>query len=81
MRNVENRHGNAQAVSAAPVADWGILTEEERVLTWRLCRLLELGYELPAAEDIARTKIDLHELEQLVTRSGCPLDLAEQILR
>ena len=66
-------------MSAAPLADWGTLGEDERIHTWRLCRLLDLGYGMTQAEELAADGTDVHQLEELVVR-GCPLDLAARIL-
>jgi hypothetical protein len=64
----------------ARLADWDTLDESERVHSWRLCRLLDLGYTLPAAEELAASTVDVHALEGLVVARGCPLELAQQIL-
>jgi hypothetical protein len=65
---------------SAYVADWSGLEEAERVYYWRLCRLLDLGYGMPAAEEIASADVDLHALERLVVVGGCAPDLAARIL-
>ena len=65
---------------SAYVADWSGLEEAERVYYWRLCRLLDLGYAMPQAEEIASADVDLHALERLVVVSGCAPDLAARIL-
>jgi hypothetical protein len=67
-------------MSGARLADWAALDEGERVHSWRLCRLLDLGYTLPAAEELAASEVDLHALEALVIARGCSLELAQQIL-
>ncbi len=67
-------------MSGAPLADWSTLAEEERVHTWRLCRLLDLGYGITQAEELAAGGVDLHELETLVVGRGCPLEVAARIL-
>ena len=64
---------------SAYVADWQGLEEAERVYYWRLCRLLDLGFELPAAEDAASSDVDLHAVERLVS-GGCAPGLAARIL-
>ena len=64
---------------SAYVADWAGLEEAERVYYWRLCRLLDLGYAMPKAEEIASSAVDLHALERLASR-GCTPELAAQIL-
>ena len=65
---------------SAYVSDWAGLQEAERVYYWRLCRLLDLGYPLNAAEGIADSDVDLHTLETLVIVRGCTLELAAEIL-
>jgi hypothetical protein len=65
---------------SAHVADWAVLEEGDRVFYWRLCRLLELGYRIDEAEQIAGSCVDVHALEALVFARGCPLELAAQIL-
>jgi hypothetical protein len=67
-------------MSGARLADWGALDERERVHSWRLCRLLDLGYALPPAEELASSEVDVHALETLVIARGCSLELAQQIL-
>jgi hypothetical protein len=67
-------------MSGARLADWGALDERERVHSWRLCRLLDLGYTLPAAEELASSEADVHAVETLVITRGCSLELAQQIL-
>ena len=50
------------------------------VTEWRRCRLVEAGFPLLLAIDLARTSsVDVHELLRLVDR-GCPPDLAARIL-
>jgi hypothetical protein len=50
------------------------------VTEWRRCRLVEAGFPLLLATDLARTSsVDVHELLRLVDR-GCPPDLAARIL-
>jgi hypothetical protein len=65
---------------SAYVADWQGLEEAERVYYWRLCRLLDLGLGMPAAEEIASADVDLHALERLVVVGGCEPELAARIL-
>jgi hypothetical protein len=64
---------------SAYVADWQGLDEAERVYYWRLCRLLDLGLHMSAAEDVASADVDLHALERLVA-GGCAPELAARIL-
>ena len=50
------------------------------VVSWRLCRLLESGFEQDLAQRLASTPdVDVHALLQLVDR-GCPSALAARIL-
>jgi hypothetical protein len=49
------------------------------VRTWRLCWLLDAGFDRRLAESLAATSVDLHALLELVDR-GCPPDLAARIL-
>jgi hypothetical protein len=50
------------------------------VRAWRLCWLLDAGFERPLAERLAETPtVDLHALLELVDR-GCPPELAARIL-
>jgi len=50
------------------------------VAEWRRCRLVEAGFPLLLATELARTsRVDVHELLRLVDR-GCPPDLAARIL-
>ena len=55
------------------------LDHELEVIRWRTERLLHIGYELREAERLALSRIDIHELEQLV-RKGCPLETAVRIV-
>jgi hypothetical protein len=55
-------------------------TEPERVDDWRLKRLLDAGFPLTVASEIAiRPDIDLHRALQLIDR-GCKPELAAEIL-
>lgn len=49
------------------------------VRAWRVCWLLESGFNRDLAESLAETDIDLHALLELVDR-GCPPELAARIL-
>jgi hypothetical protein len=56
-------------------------TESERVERWRAEELERAGYDpVSAAELAARNDVDLHRAVELLA-SGCPVDLALQILR
>lgn len=53
---------------------------EVDVRTWRLCWLLDAGFDPELAESLARTPtVDLHAVLELVDR-GCPPELAARIL-
>lgn len=56
------------------------LPEEVNVAGWRLLGLLEAGYDLESAQEVARAPVDLHYACDLVTKKGCPADLAAKIL-
>ena len=58
---------------------WTGLDDELEVVRWRTQRLLRIGYELREAARLAFSRIDIHELEQLVGR-GCPLETAVRIV-
>ena len=56
-------------------------TEAERVVRWRANELERAGYdEASAAELAARPDVDLHRATWLL-ESGCPVELAVEILR
>ena len=56
-------------------------TEAERVERWRAEELERAGYDPDtAAELAARPDVDLHRATSLL-ESGCPVELAVQILR
>lgn len=50
------------------------------VLTWRRRRLLEVGFPEALADQLARGRVDLHEILGLVD-CGCPPELAAAILK
>ncbi len=54
--------------------------ERAKVESWRLHVLIEAGYPLPLAEQVARSRADLHEAVTLVTERGCRPEIAAQIL-
>jgi hypothetical protein len=65
-----------------PRADAGppVLVPRSDVESWRLRRLVDGGFALPLALQLAATPgVDLHALLALVDR-GCPPDLAARIL-
>ncbi|HET8987601.1 MAG TPA: hypothetical protein VFN43_03730 [Humibacillus sp.] len=49
------------------------------VVEWRSCRLREAGFAPALADSLARKRIDLHALLELVD-AGCPPELAARIL-
>ena len=56
-------------------------TEAARVIRWRAEELERAGFDHDAAAELAaRTDVDLHRATQLL-ESGCPVELALQILR
>jgi hypothetical protein len=55
------------------------LDESERVLLWRIARLVQAGYCDSCAVELACAPIDLHAAVDLVER-GCPSELAVRIL-
>jgi hypothetical protein len=55
-------------------------TEAERVQRWRITELERAGYTAEQAKALAgRSDVDLHRAVELIT-SGCPGELALQIL-
>lgn len=53
--------------------------EQVKVQTWRLHVLIEAGYPVDLAEEVADSEADLHEAVQLVQR-GCAPEVAARIL-
>jgi hypothetical protein len=53
--------------------------EPDRVLAWRISRLVKAGYCDECAAALACSAIDLHSAVELVER-GCPPELALRIL-
>lgn len=54
-------------------------TEQARVESWRLHVLIEAGFPLPLAEQLAASDADLHTCADLL-RQGCTPLTAAQIL-
>lgn len=54
-------------------------SEEEKVVGWRLHTLIEAGYPMALAEEVARSDADLHCAVELV-ESGCEYATAAKIL-
>lgn len=55
------------------------LGEAQRVLLWRISRLVRAGYDEESAVRLARSEVDLHTAVELLER-GCPVELAVEIL-
>jgi hypothetical protein len=55
------------------------ISEEDRVIRWRLSCFLSLGYDADEAIELAESNIDLRELEGLLKR-GCKREVATRIL-
>jgi hypothetical protein len=53
--------------------------ERSKVQSWRLHVLIEAGYPLPLAEQLADSEADLHRAVELVD-SGCAHETAARIL-
>jgi hypothetical protein len=53
--------------------------EPAKVESWRLHVLMEAGYPLPLAEQIAHSNADLHHAVELLSR-GCEPETAAEIL-
>lgn len=54
--------------------------ERAKVEGWRLHVLVQAGYPVPLAEQIAQSGADLHEAVTLVSERGCRPEVAAQIL-
>lgn len=54
--------------------------QNNEVLSWREQRLVTMGIDPERASELARTTLDLYELEHLLGR-GCPTHTAVAILR
>lgn len=57
----------------------GELDESQRVLLWRISRLVRAGYDDEWAVKLARSPVDLHTAVSLLEQ-GCPPELAVRIL-
>jgi hypothetical protein len=55
------------------------LDEPDRVLLWRIARLVEAGYDADSAVKLGLSDVDLHAATELIER-GCPPGLALAIL-
>ena len=60
-------------------AEWRQPDVEPEVIRWRAQRLLKIGYEPHEVAGLALSRIDIHELEQLIGE-GCPLETAVRIV-
>ncbi len=56
-----------------------VLTEDELIRAWRVMQASQLGYEWCDAVEIADSRVDLHELSDLIDH-GCKKTLAKRIL-
>jgi hypothetical protein len=66
----------SEIIEMTPVA---VVTERDKVESWRLHVLIEAGFPLLLAERVAASEADLHEAVDLV-RAGCTPETAAQIL-
>jgi len=74
-RNCEEHFKGGESVSTI------VLTEDQQVIAWREICLIEAGYTMCVAAELAEdTSIDLHRAVELL-ESGCPEQLALEILR
>jgi hypothetical protein len=71
-----SRGPKAEETSAVTIED----LQNAEVLSWREQRLLRMGFDPERAHEVARTNLDLHELEPLLGRR-CPPQTAVAILR
>lgn len=69
----------AVTTTIAPPPERLELAEAERVLLWRIARLVEAGYCDECAIEIGCSAIDLHDAVELLER-GCPPETALRIL-
>lgn len=56
------------------------LDEIIRVENWKFEQFVKLGFDAYTAKELVDEKIDYH-LAALIVEGGCPIDLAEKILR
>jgi hypothetical protein len=75
---MKNMAANPIPYGDAGQIDFRRLDDDLTVLRWRTERLLGLGYELPRATLLAVSRVDIHDLERLIT-NGCPPDTAARI--
>jgi hypothetical protein len=67
-------HADAESLADTPVVD-----ERDSVRGWRVVYFLDLGADADQALELAESRIDPHDVENLVRR-GCPLREALEIL-
>ena len=68
-------------MTAAETATHVFESEQERVERWRAEELERAGYDAVTAQELAsRSDVDLHRATKLL-ESGCPPELALEILR
>lgn len=73
------RNPSGMATPAVTLPHDRELDEPQRVLLWRISRLVRAGYDEEAAVTLARSSVDLHTAVELV-EDGCPSELALRIL-
>lgn len=54
-------------------------TEDQNILKWRLQQFLQMGFDPQRAQELAQSKIDWHEIQNLVNRGANP-EVAVSIL-
>ena len=70
-----------RAILGGLEVDEELTREELNVFAWRFAQLVEHGYEVHDALEIARAKhVDLELARSLTTTFGCPPELAVRIL-
>jgi hypothetical protein len=72
---------NTEEMESMPATELNVIeTETEKVERWRAEVLENAGYDLDSAHQLAaRPDVDLHRAIELI-ESGCPQELALQIL-
>jgi hypothetical protein len=80
MRSTGDPGDSTGVFSATGIDGNDALVEDEQVVLWRVQRSRQMGFRERLAERIAISRIDLHELERLIS-GGCPQWTAYRILR
>lgn len=78
-RSAERASVSAMTTTIATPPERLELDEAERVLLWRITRLVEAGYCDECAIELACSDVDLHRAVTLLER-GCPAETALRIL-